>query len=174
MYPKDYTYFIFLSTVILLSPLLPTKSLLLLDTLPVRVFIAFVLLFLMSLSPFIGIFGFIAMGVLYVERNRRKVAYAIKKLDQMDVHAPKQATIVEASTPQKTVPVPSFDEPDEEEISFLPKEEGFNDLHFDTASSINEKSTLSSIYPLEENTTNFYEKMGVGHVPGVETSGNSS
>jgi hypothetical protein len=173
MYPKDFTYFILFSIVILLSPLIPTNALLLLDTLVVRIAVVFVLLFLISLSPFVGIFGFIAVGILYIERNRRKVATAMKKLDQMDVNVPKQATVMEASTPQSTVPVQEFDEPDEEVFSFLPKEEGFNDIHFDSA-SINEKAPLSSVYPLQEKPEELYEQMGVGHVPGVETLGNSS
>jgi hypothetical protein len=84
----------------------------------------------------------------------------------------------EATTPQSTVPVRSFDEPDEDEFSFLPKEDSFNDLNFDpVAPSINYKSTLSSIYPYEgspspSSTDELFEQMGVGHVPGVETLGN--
>ena len=66
MYPKDFTYFILFSIVILLSPLIPTNALLLLDTLLVRIAVVFVLLFLISLSPFVGIFGFIAVGILYI------------------------------------------------------------------------------------------------------------
>jgi hypothetical protein len=171
-------YLVLFSAIVLLAPMISTDLLLWLDHIVVRIVIVGFLFYIVKMNPMLGIFGLLAMAVLYIERNRRKVDRAMKKLERMDAERPVMATVEEATTPQSTVPVRSFDEPDEDEFSFLPKEDSFNDLNFDpVAPSINYKSTLSSIYPYEgspspSSTEELFEQMGVGHVPGVETLGN--
>jgi len=179
MYRSELTYFIVLSIIILLSPLLPTPLLLLLDSIIIRVGIVIVLLYLISIGPTAGIFGLMAICILYLERNRRKVNIAKKKIDKMDFTNSRPATVKEASIPQKTVPVRSFDKPDPDETDFLPTEEPCDITMFEpVAPSINEKTVLSTVYPLGNNesasaSNELFEQLGFGHINGVETLGDS-
>ena len=179
MYRSELTYFIVLSLIIILTPLLPTSLLLLLDSVIVRIGVVLLLLYLISMGPTAGIFGLMAVCVVYLERNRRKVSLAKQKLDKMDFSKPNQATVEEASTPQKTVPVRSFDQPDNNETDFLPIEEPCDITMFEpVAPSINEKTVLSTVYPLGNNesgsgSNDLYEKLGFGHINGVETMGDA-
>jgi prepilin signal peptidase PulO-like enzyme (type II secretory pathway) len=179
MYRSELTYFIVLSLIIILTPLLPTSLLLLLDLVIVRIGVVLLLLYLISMGPTAGIFGLMAICVIYLERNRRKVDLAKKKLDKMDFTKSRPATVEEASTPQKTVPVRSFDQPDNNETDFLPIEEPCDITMFEpVAPSINEKTVLSTVYPLGNNesgsgSNDLYEKLGFGHINGVETMGDA-
>lgn len=174
MYHTELLYFILLVFTILVSPYLPTNVLLLLDNIIVRVLIILLLLYLITKGPTVGIFGFVAVAILYLERNRRKVSLAVNKLDAMDVYMRKEATVEEASQPQHTVPVKPFDDPDAKETEFLP-DESHNNHHFEpVAESINQKAVLSTIYPFQgsgyaSNSEKLYESMGVGHLTGVLT-----
>lgn len=179
MYSSELPYFIILTVIILLAPVLPARLLLTFDHVIIRVGMVLLLLYLISVGPTAGIFGLIAIGVLYLERNRRKIENAVKKLDAMDIHLPNQATVQQASEPQKTVPVREFDTPDEEEYNFLPKDDTCDITNFEpVAPSINQKAVLSSIYPLSQNesgsaSNELYEELGFGHIDGVETLGDS-
>ena len=179
MYRTELTYFIVLTVIILFSQFLPTDILLLFDNFVVRIAIVFALLYLISLGPTAGILGLIAVSVMYLERNRRKVVVATKKIDLMDWSRPEQATVEEASEPQKTVPVNEFDKPDEEEFDYMPHETCKSGQFEPVAPSINEKAVLSTIYPLSgqsaeagDGSNNLYEDLGFGHIEGVETVGN--
>lgn len=180
MYRAELNYFIVLTVIILFSQFLPTGLLLLLDSFVIRIGIVVVLLYLVSLGPTAGILGLMAIATMYLERNRRKAKVAAKKIDLMDVNYPKQATVEEASHPQRTVPVNEFDKPDGEEYDFLP-EEGCDTGNFEpVAPSINEKAVLASIYPLDKNgpeagsgSNQLFEELGFGHINGVETVGDS-
>lgn len=179
MYRSELTYFIVLSLIIILTPLLPTSLLLLLDSVIVRIGVVLLLLYLISMGPTAGIFGLMAVCVVYLERNRRKVSLAKQKLDKMDFTKSRPATVEEASTPQKTVPVRSFDQPDNNETEFLPDNEPCDITMFEpVAPSINEKTVLSTVYPLGNNesgsgSNDLYEKLGFGHINGVETMGDA-
>jgi hypothetical protein len=134
------------------------------------------LLYLISIGPTAGIFGLMAIAALFLERNRRKVIVAAKKIDEMDINMPKQATVEEASKPQATVPVNKFDEPSEEETFFMPSDTCDTDNFEPVAPSINQKAVLSSIYPLGDpesgtGADELYEQLGFGHINGVETIG---
>jgi hypothetical protein len=177
MYASELVYFIVFAVIILIAPYLPTTMLLMLDNIVVRIGTVIFLLFLISIGPTATIFGFMMMGVLYLERNRRKVGAALLKLDAMDVHRPAQATVEEASRPQTTVPVMPFDAPEERESDFLPQARSTQEFE-PVAESINEKSVLASIYPLNTSSyasdaAHLYEKLGVGHLDAVDTMGNS-
>jgi hypothetical protein len=178
MYQVELSYFIILTIIILFSQFLPTPLLLLLDNIIIRILIVVLLLYLISIGPTAGIFGLMAIAVLYLERNRRKVIIAAKKIDLMDYDLPKQATVEEASKPQQTVPVKPFDKPLEEETDFLPSEGCDSGIFEPVAETINEKAVLSTIYPLFKNkpesgsgSNELYEKLGFGHIKGVETIG---
>lgn len=171
MFRSEILYVVLLAFVVLGAPYLPTMPLMLLDHLVIRLAAVMVLLFLIRMGPTAGIFGLIAIAVLYMERNRRKVDHALAKLDAMDPETPQPAKLEEALAPQTTVPVKPFDTPDEEEFSFVPKDihdDTCSDMNFEpVAPSINEKAVLSSAYPSRGSASaaaDFYEELGVGHV----------
>jgi hypothetical protein len=181
MYRVELTYFIALTVIILFSQFLPSGLLILFDNFVVRVFIVLALLYLISLGPTAGILGLMTIAIVYLERNRRKVVVATKKLDSMDWERPQQATVEEASKPQTTVPVNEFDKPDEEESDFFPHETCDSGNFEPVAPTINEKTVLSTIYPLNKSgpeagtgSDQLYEELGFGHIPGVETVGDSN
>lgn len=179
MYRSELTYFVVLSIIIILAPLLPTQLLLLLDSIIIRIGVVLLLLYLISMGPTAGIFGLMAICIIYLERNRRKVSLAKQKLDKMDFTKSRPATVEEASTPQKTVPVRSFDDPDENETEYMPTEEPCDITMFEpVAPSINEKTVLSTVYPLGNNesgsgSNELFEKLGFGHINSVQTIGES-
>ena len=178
MFRNEIQYFVVLTALVLLAPFLPSGLLILLDNLIVRLGMIAALLYCIHIGPTVGIFGLIAIASIYLERNRRKVGLALEKLDAMEVpHAP-QATVKEAGTPQKTVPVRQFDIPAPTESVYVPEDNGSNqDDNFEAiAPSINQKAVLSTIYPLSSTSSgsgaqHLFEKMGVGHLDGVETLG---
>jgi hypothetical protein len=180
MYRSELVYFTILALIVIFSQFLPTNLLLVLDNLFLRIIIILILLYLISIGPTAGIFGLVAIGVLYLERNRRKVVAAAKKIDLMDTNFQKQATVEEASTPQKTVPVKEFDKPDENDTEFFPSETCNSGNFEPVAPTINEKTVLSTIYPLRKSgaesgsgSTELFEKLGFGHINDVETIGDN-
>lgn len=171
MYSHELLYFIVLSVIILVSQYLPTQLLLLLDNIAIRLCIVLLLLYLITMGPTAGIFGVIAVSMLYLERNRRKVSDAIKKINLLDPQT-SYATVKEAGTPQQTVPVAEFDLPQLSETDFLPHSANESSDFEPVAPSINEKAVLSSVYPLHDGTAaadELYEQMGFGHINNVET-----
>jgi len=176
MYSQEITYFIVLTVIILSSPFLPSKLLILLDNTAIRIGIVLLLLYLINIGPTAGIFGLLAISILYLERNRHKVAIAVKKLDMMDMPS-SYASVKEAGTPQKTVPVAEFDLPQLGEVDFLPHETCDSSNFEPIAPTINQKVVLSSAYPLQQNGSSvadeLYEQLGFGHIYGVETRGNN-
>jgi len=176
MYANELMYFIVFTVIILLSQFLPTQILLLLDNIAVRIGSVLLLLYLINIGPTAGIFGIMAISILYIERNRRKVKEAVKKLDDMDIHAP-YASVEEAGKPQTTVPVREFDVPEISISDFLPHETSDPSDFEPVAPTINQKAVLSSIYPLqrEDGTAAapeaLFEQMGFGHISDVNTHG---
>jgi hypothetical protein len=180
MYRTELTYFIVLTVIILFSQFLPSGLLLALDNIIIRIGIVMFLLYLISLGPTAGILGLVAVAVIYLERNRRKVVIAAKKIDLMDFDFPKQATVEEASMPQKTVPVNEFDKPDEEESYYMPTESCDSGEFEPIAPTINEKAVLNTIYPLRKDepeagdgSADLFELLGFGHIKGLETVGDN-
>jgi hypothetical protein len=180
MYRTELIYFIVLTVIILFSQFLPTGLLLLLDNVIVRAGIVLGLLYLISIGPTAGILGLVAISVLYLERNRRKVVVAAKKIDLMDFDRPEQATVEEEAEPQKTVPVNEFDTPDGEEFDYMPHETCESDNFEPVAPTINEKAVLSTIYPLNKygpeagtGSDKLFEELGFGHIRGVVTVGDA-
>ncbi len=180
MYRTELTYFIVLTVIILFTQFLPTGLLLLLDNFLIRILVVLILLYLISLGPTAGILGLMAIATMYLERNKRKVVVAAKKLDEMDWNRPQQATVEEASKPKTTVPVNEFDKPNDEESDFFPVDTCESDNFEPVAPTINEKAVLSTIYPLHKSgpeagdgSDELYEKLGFGHIPGVETVGDA-
>jgi hypothetical protein len=175
MYRPELIYFIILTVIVLFSQFLPTRILLLLDNFLVRIIVVLTLLYLTSLGPTAGILGLMAIAIMYLERNKRKVEIAAKKLDLMDWSRQENATIEEASAPQTTVPVNDFDKNTEDELSYIPENKtcDISDLtDFEPVGpSINQKAVLSTI-PTASSSNKLYEELGFGHVNGLETVGN--
>ncbi len=179
MYRFELAYFIVLTVIVLFSQFLPTGLLMILDSFLVRIAIVILLLYLISIGPTAGIFGLLAIGVMYLERNRRKITVAAKKLDSMDFNKPQQATVEEAAKPQTTVPVNEFDTPSEEESYYIPSDSCETDDFEPVAPSINGKAVLATAYPLNKSgpetgtVDKLYEELGFGHIRGVETVGDN-
>jgi hypothetical protein len=177
MFRAEIHYFIVLSILILATPFLPSGLLFMLDNMVVRLAMIALLLFFIHVGPTAGLFGLIAIAVLYLERNRRKVGAALEKLDAMDATKKLQATVEEATTPQQTVPVLPFDTPSHEETDFLPGDDDYDMTHFEpVAPSINQKTVLASIYNTGSASASqhLYEQSGVGHLAHVETLGETA
>lgn len=181
MYRTELLYFIVLTVIILFSQFLPTGLLMVLDNVVVRVAIVAILLYLISQGPTAGIFGLLAVSIMFLERNRRKVAVATKKIDLMDFDRPEQATVEEEAQPQKTVPVNEFDTPEDKETDFLPHSTCKSGEFEPVAPTINQKAVLSTIYPLNKSgpesgtaSDELYEALGFGHIQGIKTIDNNS
>lgn len=181
--------FVALIAVIVAAPFLPTGLLLLLDWLIVRVAAAVFLLYMVSVGPIPAVFGFVALALLYMERNRRKVQGGLIKWDALDAESRPLATVKEAHAAQTTVRVAPFDTPDEKEVGYEPvpgaEDEPLDVTVFETESSfepvapsLNEKVVLASAYPVSHQASSstasmgsIYEQLGFGHVRQVETVG---
>jgi hypothetical protein len=181
MLQVEVIYFIVGAIIILGTPFVPTDLLLLLDNIVARAAAIFLLLYLITVGPAVSIIALMALCLLYMERNRRKVSIAARKIDKMDYSLPEYATVEEAGRPQKTVPVNEFDKPNPTQTRAIPQEEPCDITNFEpVAPTINEKSVLSSIYPLNKDAPEsgsaadeLFEKLGFGHVMGVETMGDN-
>jgi len=180
MYRTELLYFVVFTVIILFSQFLPTGVLMILDNIVVRVGIVALLLYLISQGPTAGILGLLTISIMFLERNRRKVIVATKKIDLMDFDMPKQATVEEEGQPQTTVPVNEFDTPEDIETDFLPHETCNSGNFEPVAHTINQKAVLSTIYPFNKSgpesgtaSDKLFEALGFGHVQGVKTVDNN-
>jgi hypothetical protein len=176
--------FVVLILVIASAPFLPTRILLALDWLVVRVAAAVFLLYVVSMGPMTAVFGFAALALLYMERNRRKVQGGLTQWDALDAETPQLASVKEAHAAQTAVRVAPFDTPKAEETEYAPMGEEPMDISvFETESpfepvapSLNEKVVMASAYPVSHQAStsttslgSIYEQLGFGHVRQVET-----
>ena len=167
MIPTELMYIMGCTAILVASPFLPSSLLFLLDNIVIRILMVVLLVYVVRIGPTAAIIVFMTVSVLFLERNRRKVGDAIKKLDAMEV--PKHADVKEAYKKTMPVDVPSFSVPDSVESDFLPHDTHISDEFEPVDTSINQKSVLSTIYPLNESVDELYEKMGFGHIDGVHT-----
>ena len=68
---NELTLLLFFILIILLAPFMPNKTLLMFDNMLVRIASILLLLFAISQGPSAGLIGLVAIGVIYLERNRR-------------------------------------------------------------------------------------------------------
>ena len=108
--------------VAVLTPLSPWALLSLLDNLLVRVVLLVGLVAAVYHGYATGLLALMVIGLLYMERNRRKVDQARKRFDNLTAEDVKrtQATVEEEATPQDNVPVVEFDTPQDVEFGYLP------------------------------------------------------
>lgn len=160
---NELTWILVLAGIALLTPALPTNMLMILDNLFFRLASILLVLYTINLGPQIGLMTLLVVGLLYLERNRRKIQIAAARINTMDNNdgiAP-QATIVQSSIPQRTVPVQRFDEPEDLSLHFLPGDHmGSNDFQPVRGESLNDKIALDSS-PLGEHAASVFEDIGV-------------
>lgn len=167
MYPTELIYFTVCTVIILASSFLPCELLFLLDNLIIRIALVLFLVYVIRIGSTASIIVFVTICVLFLERNRRKVKNALKKLDAMEV--PKYADVNVAYDKTMPVEVPEFDTPITDENEYIPDETPATHEFEPVDISINQKTVLNTIYPLNEPVDELYEKMGFGHVDGVYT-----
>lgn len=165
MLPNELIYIIVCVIILLTAPYLPSSVLMLLDNIVVRILMIGLLVYMVRSGPTVSILVLMTIAALFLERNRRKVGEALKKLDAMEV--PKFADVQEAYKKTMPVDVPEFSEPTHEETDFMPHETCDSDAFEPVDETINQKAVLSTIYPLDQKADNLYEKMGFGHVEGL-------
>jgi hypothetical protein len=158
---NELTLLLFFILIILLAPFMPNRTLLMFDNMIVRIASILLLLFAISQGPSAGLIGLVAIGVVYLERNRRKVAAAQELLNKMEV-TETNATVQELAIPQKTVPVHSFEEAEDISLHFLPGEHvGSDEFHPVSGSeSLNDKLVLARV-PNGSHAAEVFESAGL-------------
>jgi hypothetical protein len=113
------------------APVIPASVLLLLDNIVVRIAVVLALLFAITQGPLIGLATLVAIGLLFIERNRHKVIRARNKFERiMEASDSPQMTVEQEGVPQNTVKVREFDEADGREMIYLPgKNTGSDEFH---------------------------------------------
>jgi hypothetical protein len=130
------------------SPVIPTMALLLLDNIVVRVLVVAALLYSITQGPLIGLATLVAIGLLFIERNRHKVSLARNKFEQiMEASNSPQMTVEQEGVPQNTVKVREFDEADGREAIFLPGKNTGNDEfnRVPWSEELNDKRALKTV-----------------------------
>ena len=103
------------------APIIPSLFMQLLDNILIRIVVVLLATYAITQGPMIGIATIIAIGLLYMERNRQKVNGARRKFEQIqEASDPAQMTVEEEGVPQNTVPVRAFEEPDAINSTYLP------------------------------------------------------
>ena len=122
MNKNEYVIGTALVLVAVLTPLSPWALLSLLDNLLVRVVLLVGLVAAVYHGYATGLLALMVIGLLYMERNRRKVDQARKRFDNLTAEDVKrtQATVEEEATPQDNVSVVEFDTPQDVEFGYLP------------------------------------------------------
>ena len=160
---NELTWVLVFAGVALIAPALPTKVLMLLDNIIFRLVAILLILYSISLGPQVGLMALLVVGLLYLERNRRKIQIAaahINLMDNNDGVAP-QATVKQAAKAQTTVPVRKFDEPEDLSLHFLPSDHmGSDEFQPVSGESLNDKIALDSA-PLGEHAAAMFESSGV-------------
>jgi hypothetical protein len=165
MLPTDIMYLVGCGALIILAPFLPSELLFLLDNIIVRILLVGLLVYTIRYGTTVAILSFMTIAILFLERNRRKVGEALKKLDAMEV--PKFADVHEAYKKTMPVDVPEFSVPVPKEVDFMPHETCDTDAFEPVDVSINQKTVLRTIYPPEGQVDELYEQMGFGHIEGL-------
>ena len=160
---NELTWILILAGIALLAPALPTNLLMILDNIFFRLLSVLLVLYAISLGPQIGLMTLLVVGLLYLERNRRKISAAAARINAMDNNdgiAP-QASVEQESIPQRTVPVNNFNEPEDLSLHFLPDDHmGSDEFHPVDSHTLNDKIVLDSA-PLGEHAASIFERSGV-------------
>jgi hypothetical protein len=161
--PIDYI----LGAGVLLTPALPSALLAILDLIVVRIAVIIALLYAISHGAITGLLTFALLGVLYLERNRRKIIIAQARFSQLADSAapPPQMTVEEEGVSQKTVPVREFDVPEDRVMFYAPRTScAANSNEFEplpAGESLDTKVPLNTI-PIGAQSAAMYQKSGFG------------
>jgi hypothetical protein len=154
-------HIIALSIIIIIAPMFPNSLLMSFDSLIVRILTVLFALYVVSIGPIAGIFGFITISVLFLERNKLKVRRAAKKLDEIDTTMSNEMTVEESGISQKNVDVVEFDKPEYNELSYIPKYDSGNNDFNPVDVTINNKQILPTIYSSgKADKSRFFENQG--------------
>ena len=163
---------IILSLGIILTPLLPSNLLAVLDLLFIRIFAVLGLLWAITKGPRIGLLAFILIAVLYLERNRRKIDIARDRFSQIvEADTLPQMSVEEEGQGQTTVNVRDFDTPEDRTFYYLPNPScATNSDTFEPPSdTLNGKIVFPSI-PLGAKAGPIFQRDGFGRIPGLPTA----
>ena len=120
-FTKEIYSLIGLVAVAFAAPALPGSILQLLDNVVVNIVLVLGLLFAITISPLLGIMALMAIAMLYMERNRIKVARARTKFnDIQEASDPAEMTVEQEGKPQETVFVQEFKRARASESIYLP------------------------------------------------------
>lgn len=120
-YKKELYSLIALLVITFAAPAIPGSMLQLLDNVFVSLVLVLGLLFAITVSPLLGIMALMAIAMLYMERNRIKVAKARTKFNEIqEASDPAQMTVAQEGQPQDTVTVREFARARASEAIYLP------------------------------------------------------
>lgn len=157
---------------IILTPLIPSNLLAVLDLIFIRIFVVFALLWAITKGPRIGLLAFIFIAVLYLERNRRKMDFARDRFSKIvEADTLPQMSVEEEGQGQTTVNVRDFDKPEDRTFYYLPNPScAANSNTFEPpAETLNGKIVFPSI-PQGEKAAKVFQRDGFGRIPGLPTA----
>lgn len=140
-----------LSTIIVSIPLLSSDILMIFDNIYIRISLLILLIICAYKMQNVSLLLLMAIGILYIERNRRK----IRNINKTDISS-KYMSVEEEKLPQKTVPVVPIDDSDDVESWFVPTDDQIDDF-VPVAESINQKTIFDSV-PNGEEAADFYSQ----------------
>lgn len=156
---------------ILFTPLLPSSLLAVLDLIFIRIFVVFALLWAITKGPRVGLFAFVLIAVLYLERNRRKMDYARDRFTKIvEADTLPQMSVEEEGQGQTTVNVRDFDTPEDRTFYYIPNPSCATNSNTFTPPSetLNEKVVFPSI-PQGAKAGPVFQRDGFGRIPGQPT-----
>jgi hypothetical protein len=158
-YKKELYSLIALLIITFAAPVIPGPVLQLLDNVIVNIVLVLGLLFAITVSPLLGIMAFMAIAMLYMERNRIKVAAARTKFNEIqEASDPAEMTVEQEGIPQDTVTVREFATAKPSESIYLPGPK-VGDDDFDAvagAPDLNQKRVLPTV-PLGEKSAPLFK-----------------
>jgi hypothetical protein len=141
----------------LFLPFYPDTLFVLLDGIIGVFLLLLVALLALPCGPVPGVLTFVAVGLTFVERNRRKIN---KKL--IDVPSVTYKQQMAPSPPMSDEEIhPAYEYPQEEEVPFYPEEDA-TDTFEPVGSSINEKQPIRTLTPNNDDTERLYIQQDLG------------
>jgi len=120
-------------------PFLPWQILMLSDLLLVRFILLVGFLAAVGVSPTCGILSLAVIGLLFIERNKAKMRYLKRSMQQSDMESP---AIQSIQTPETAPEQPAFEKPVETSVPFFPQEDSGDNMFYPVSASMNEKQPL--------------------------------
>jgi hypothetical protein len=122
-------------------PFLPWQVLMLSDLVLVRIILLVCFLAGVNKNPVVGILTLLVIGMLFIERNKVKVNYLRRTMQQSDSESPAIQSIV---TPETAPEQPDFETPREDSVPFFPQNDAGDNHFYPVSSTINEKQPLQT------------------------------